>query len=322
MQINLHKNARTTPAQRAFIQNNPQMRISELAMRIGVSETTIRRWKNRSFVYDKSHTPHNIRTSLTPEKELAAVLLRNCLRLGLDDLHQVIRRFVFPKCSRSGLNRCLKRYGVSRLPSFQQALPVALNDYRGTFFYYTNVFLSGSAGQQGPLNIQVLMDYSFRVAFADISRLSFKSGMFFLNKVISQYPLSVRGIIYTDSIVLFDSDADSIEPDRGQEALIKTYCRVNDLVPQYLKSMTDATLNNLRNIWSALSKKRRNSFMNQLDSGKGNLLENIWTYNTRLPLRTLRRKTPIQSLQGHYLAFPGSFRQDPKQFYEAFLYHR
>ncbi len=160
MQINLHKNARTTPAQRTFIQNNPQMRISELAMRIGVSETTIRRWKNRSFVYDKSHTPHNIRTSLTPEKELAAVLLRNCLRLGLDDLHQVIRRFVFPKCSRSGLNRCLKRYGVSRLPSFQQALPVALNDYRGTFFYYTNVFLSGSAGQQRPLDIQVLMDYS------------------------------------------------------------------------------------------------------------------------------------------------------------------
>mgnify|MGYP001595651966 CR=1 FL=1 len=76
MKIRLHKNARTTPAQRAFIQTNPEMNISELAMKVGVSETTVRRWKNRTFVQDKPHTPQNIQTRLTPEKELAIILLR------------------------------------------------------------------------------------------------------------------------------------------------------------------------------------------------------------------------------------------------------
>lgn len=66
MKINLHKNATTTPAQRALIQSETQMNISELALKIGVSETTVRRWKKRFFILDKPHTSGKRKTALTP----------------------------------------------------------------------------------------------------------------------------------------------------------------------------------------------------------------------------------------------------------------
>jgi len=46
MEIRLHANATTTPKQRAYIQQSTRP-AAELAVEIGVSETTIRRWRGR-----------------------------------------------------------------------------------------------------------------------------------------------------------------------------------------------------------------------------------------------------------------------------------
>ena len=70
--------ARTTPAQRAVIQNADHMSISKLADKIGASETTMRRWKNRNFVFDKPHAPKKVRTATTPEQEILVIRLRIC----------------------------------------------------------------------------------------------------------------------------------------------------------------------------------------------------------------------------------------------------
>lgn len=313
MKIHLHKNARTTPAQRAFIQNNTQLKVSELALRIGVSETTVRRWKERSFIFDRTHTPNRIRTSLSTGNEIVAILLRTCLRLGLDDLNQILKRFTETACGRSSLNRFLKRYHISRLRSFQQNLPFSLKDYRGTFFYYTRVHLPGLTCRHGAFTVQVLMDYSSKYVYAHISRLADDSGLIFLNKVIKKYPLTVLGIIYSDPIVLFNADPDLIESNRRQKQFIKTYCQVHGLIPQYLETMNDSTLAALKQTWSALDKKQRVLFQELLEMNQGNLPEQLRNYNTKVKLRALRQKSPIQALQEHYQSFPGSFREKPDQ---------
>ena len=43
------------------------------------------------------------------------VALRETLLLSLDDLLAVTREFIHPEVSRSGLDRCLRRHGVSNL---------------------------------------------------------------------------------------------------------------------------------------------------------------------------------------------------------------
>ena len=50
---------------------------------------------------DKSHRPHNLKTTLSQTEEAIVVELRKSLLLPLDDLLVVIREFIQPKMSRS-----------------------------------------------------------------------------------------------------------------------------------------------------------------------------------------------------------------------------
>ena len=61
----------------------------------------------------RDHTPHRLQTTLTPAQEAVAVVLRQALLLPLDDLLSVVREFLNPNVSRSGLDRCLRRHGAT-----------------------------------------------------------------------------------------------------------------------------------------------------------------------------------------------------------------
>jgi transposase-like protein len=104
MLISLHKQATTTPKIRAAIQasTEPAWMVAE---RYGVSGQTVWKWRNRDHVHDRSHTPHRLQTTLTPAQEAVAVVLRKSLLLPLDDLLSVVREFLNPHVSRSGLDR-------------------------------------------------------------------------------------------------------------------------------------------------------------------------------------------------------------------------
>jgi transposase-like protein len=80
-----------------------------VAARYGISEQTVWKWRGRDSTEDRSHTPHRLQTTLKPAQETVAVALRTTLLLPLDDLLSVVREFLNPNVSRSGLDRCLRR---------------------------------------------------------------------------------------------------------------------------------------------------------------------------------------------------------------------
>lgn len=114
MQLNLHKNARTTPAIRRELRESTAP-IAELARRYHLSKATVRKWRQRAEVGDRSHRPQRLHTTLSPAQEAIVVALRQTLLLPLDDLLAVTREFIHDGVSRSGLDRCLRRHGVSDL---------------------------------------------------------------------------------------------------------------------------------------------------------------------------------------------------------------
>ncbi len=114
MNLNLHKNARTTPAIRQELRESTQSE-RELAREYHLNRATVRQWRRRDNGQDASHRPHRLHTTLTPAQELVVVELRTTLLLPLDDLLAVTREFLNPDVSRSGLDRCLRRQGVSNL---------------------------------------------------------------------------------------------------------------------------------------------------------------------------------------------------------------
>jgi len=115
MLVKLHANAATTPKVRAYIQASSRS-VAELASELGLSETTIRRWRGRRDGLDRSSRPHTLSTDFSAEEEEIAVELRTRLGLSLDDVLEVMRRCVRAEISRSALHRCLKRRGVSARP--------------------------------------------------------------------------------------------------------------------------------------------------------------------------------------------------------------
>ena len=94
-----------------------------VAERCGISEQTVWKWRGRDGVHDRSHTPHRLQTTLTPAQEAVAVSLRTTLLLPLDDLLAVVREFLNPNVSHSGVDRCLRRHGVSRLQALKPKAP-------------------------------------------------------------------------------------------------------------------------------------------------------------------------------------------------------
>lgn len=115
MELNLHANATTTPKTRSYIQRSKKS-AAQLATELGVSETTIYRWRGRTTVEDRSHRPKNLVTSLSVVEERAVCELRTSLQLPLDDIVEVMRRCINAKLSRSAIHRCLQRHGISRRP--------------------------------------------------------------------------------------------------------------------------------------------------------------------------------------------------------------
>ena len=89
----VHPQARTTPRTRAGI-HSCQASLAELADRYNVTVATVRKWRGRDDMQDRSHCPNKLSTTLTPAQEVLVVELRRTLLLPLDDLLVITHEFI------------------------------------------------------------------------------------------------------------------------------------------------------------------------------------------------------------------------------------
>ncbi|MBK1656590.1 helix-turn-helix domain-containing protein, partial [Allochromatium vinosum] len=174
MVICLHKNARTTPAIRRELQSST-LSTQELAERYGLSRQTVLKWRRRSSTEDASHRPHRLHTRLTPAQEAVVVELRKALLLPLDDLLAVTHEFISPSVSRSGLDRCLRRHGVSNLqalspqPIDQDARPVKrFKDYEPGFVHVDVKYLPRMPDEDSAQYLFAAIDRATRWVYVEI----------------------------------------------------------------------------------------------------------------------------------------------------------
>ena len=107
MQVALHAMARTTPKIREELRAAPPTVSNKaLAREYGLHPATVKKWRNREDVADRSHRPDHLYTTLSPEQEAVVVAIRELLLLPLDDLLVVTREFLNPAVSRSARSRC------------------------------------------------------------------------------------------------------------------------------------------------------------------------------------------------------------------------
>jgi transposase-like protein len=193
MELNLHANATTTPKVRAYIQRSKRP-VAELAGELGVSETTIYRWRGRSSVNDRSHVPKRLATSLSALDEALVGELRTKLQLPLDDITEVMRRCVNAKLSRSAIHRCLKRHGLNKRPSPDKPKIGAFEQASIGFIHVDLKHLP--ALQRRKSYAFVAIDRATRYVYLEIHpRRDAETAAGFLNRFLAHFPHRVHTIL-------------------------------------------------------------------------------------------------------------------------------
>jgi hypothetical protein len=111
----LHPCARTTRALRRRIQLSEDSDRA-LAGKMHVNVKTVAKWRKRNSADDAPMGPRRLgSTSLNCAQEALAVVVRKVSRMSLDRELSALRRLA-PDLSRSALYRCLRKWGVARIP--------------------------------------------------------------------------------------------------------------------------------------------------------------------------------------------------------------
>jgi hypothetical protein len=114
--LQIHPNARTTPAVRAEIARSDDP-TGVLARRYGVSTETIRKCRKRGSedCQDRSARPHRLPWKATEEERAMVCALRRATNFALDDLTFVVAHCL-PHLNRDSVWRLLRAEGPSRRP--------------------------------------------------------------------------------------------------------------------------------------------------------------------------------------------------------------
>lgn len=202
----VHAQARTTPRTRAEIKASSDS-LTQLADRYNITRATALKWKHRDNPEDRSHRPHTLHTTLLPVQEAIAVELRRLLLLPLDDLLAVVREFINSDVSRSGLDRCLRRHGVSNLRELvaqaqadatgTQSKPVkSFKDYEPGFVHVDIKYLPQMPDEQQRRYLFVAIDRATRWVFMHIyADQSERSSVDFLKRLQQAAPMKITKVL-------------------------------------------------------------------------------------------------------------------------------
>lgn len=108
----------------------------------------------------------DLQTTLSPAQEAVAVALRTTLLLPLDDLLAVVREFLSPPVSRSGLDRCMRRNGVGNLRELKakEGKPTnsSFKSYQPTYLHIDIKYLPQMSHEDRRRNLFVAIEKATR----------------------------------------------------------------------------------------------------------------------------------------------------------------
>jgi hypothetical protein len=296
MNIRLHKQARTTPAIRKEIQESP---LSEraLAEKYNISRATVHKWKHRDQVEDHSNRPHDIHAALSPWEELVAVLLRTFLLLPLDDLLTVVHVLLHFRVSRSALDRCLRRHGVSCLNTLVPRDEQRKRTGHGPgYVYIAIVDIPTYLTNKKKRSLYMAVDHASRWVHCAIKPPY--SDTEFLKHLLQNAPFDISTVHHL-SIKQTHHPADSethCSNDNGSHLLV-LFCRQRHITFRTTPSSWD---------WSSLRKARKPYLRWNLRHSKVFIEESCQFFNRNIALKVLGNHPPMQIIAQSQSASPAS----------------
>jgi transposase InsO family protein len=308
----VHPCARTTPRTRSEINTSPAS-VTTLACLYNITVATARKWKGRENAQDRSHRPHTLNTTLTPAQELLVIELRRMLLLPLDDLLAITREFINVDVSRSGLDRCLRRHGVSNLKSLQpqiegETAPLkTFKDYEPGFLHIDIKYLPQMPDETQRRYLFVAIDRATRWVYFRIYRNQTEaSSTDFLRRLIQVAPMKIQKIL-TDNGTQFTDRFTSKDKRATGKHVFDVSCAamgIEHRLSPPRHPQTNGMVERFNGRISSVVKQTRFASASELET---TLTRYLNVYNHHIPQRALNHLTPIQSLKKWYEEKPGLF---------------
>ncbi|MEJ7138195.1 IS481 family transposase [Amphibiibacter pelophylacis] len=314
----MHPQARTTPLTRTEIRESNDTLV-ELAHRYNITKATARKWKQREDPHDLSHRAHKRHTTLTPAQEAIAVELRCMLLLPLNDLLVVVREFVNPAVSRSGLDRCLRRHGVSNLKEMQARVladsgdinvPLkTFKDYEPGFLHVDIKYLPQMPDESTRRYLFVAIDRASRWFLPKVyDDQSEDSSVDFLNRLERAAPMKITKLL-TDNGSQFTDRFTSKKREQTGRHKFDVRCRALGIEHRLCPPRHPQTNGMVERFNGRISEVLNQTRFASATDLESTLMNYVKTYNHLIPQRALGYVTPVQALKDWNARKPELFRK-------------
>ncbi|MBF0155083.1 MAG: IS481 family transposase [Magnetococcales bacterium] len=315
MNINLHKNARTTPAIRRELSESP-LHQAELARKYHLSRATVRKWQSRDSVEDHSHRPFTLKANLSPAQETVVVALRETLLLPLDDLLVVTREFINPLVSRSGLDRCLRRHGVSNLkallPQEEHAVPSfkTFKDYEPGFVHVDVKYLPQMPDQEQRSYLFAAIDRATRWVYVEmLPDKSAESAKGFLQRLIKAASFRIQKILTDNGKEFTDRFCATGEREPTGQHPFDQECVQHQIQHRLIKPRHPQTNGMIERFNGRIGEILATTRFDSAQNLEQALIRYAKIYNQFIPQKALKHTTPIQALKNWQQKRPEIFKK-------------
>ena len=316
MQVNLHKNARTTPAIRRELRESP-LSIAELARRYGLSKPTVRKWRRRADTADRSHCPQRLQTTLSAPQEAIVVALRRTLLLPLDDLLAVTREFVCEDVSRSGLDRCLRRHGVSDLKALMpqedapKAAVKAFKDYAPGFVHVDLKYLPQMPDEDARRYLFAAIDRATRWVYVEVlPEKSAQCAQGFLERLLKAAPFKVTKVLTDNGKEFTDRFCATGQREPTGRHPFDQVCAAHAIDHRLIKPHHPQTNGMVERFNGRISEVLATRRFRSGEHLEDTLRRYVSLYNHHIPQRALGHISPVEALHGWYQKNPELFVSD------------
>lgn len=291
----LHKNAKTNYCIRRYIQSSAEP-ITVLAEKFNLSWLTVRKWKERGFVEDKSSRPEKLRISLTKYQEDLILFERKKFKKSIEEIYLTLEDSI-PNIYPVKIFRCLARYGLSVLPEELVKAERQIKKFRkySIGFVHIDTLYTPKIGKKRQY-VFTAIDRVSKIAFIQIrERKTKEMGAEFLTAVLAFYPYPIHYIL-TDNGLEFCYKA-LYRKTKKMHPFVRI-CKTNKIQHRTIKFRHPWTNGMVERFNGKIKKNviRRYLFENEEDL-KLRLISYLNKYNFDVKLKQLGYKTPADYLR-------------------------
>ncbi|WP_299083014.1 IS481 family transposase [uncultured Paraglaciecola sp.] len=316
MQVKLHANATTTPRIRKYIQESDKP-ASVLSRELGIAESTVRSWRKRDSVQDGSHTPLRLQTTMSPVQELLVVELRKLLLLSLDDLLVVTREFINPAVSRSALDRCLRRYNVSRLADLipdtePTPSPKSFKAYDPGYVHIDVKYLPQMPDEKRRKYLFVGIDRATRWVYMEVlPDKTAGSARSFLKRLVKSAPFKVKTTLTDNGKEFTDRFCATGQRAPTGKHLFDKECTAQGIEHRLIKPKHPQTNGMVERFNGRIADILKRTTFESSDDLSDTLQRYGLIYNQHIAQKALGHITPLDKLKEYYRSSPELFRIKP-----------